>query len=105
MMHPSNPFGMADREFDAIYGVEDPDGGEPFGFIDFVVIIEDDGSEIAIAQGLLESLAWEASEKSHRDFVTHRGWLQVEDLFDVFDGVEAPGRDEVPTNPFGVVPA
>lgn len=102
MMHPSNPFGIADREFDAIYGVEDPNGGEPFGFIDFVLIIEDDGSQFPIAQGLLETLTTEATEKSHRDFVAHRGWLQVEDLFDVFDGVEAPVR-EVPTNPFGVV--
>jgi hypothetical protein len=100
--HPSNPFGIADREFEAIHGVEDPEGGEPFGFLDFVLISEGDGSEIAIAQGLLESLAWEVSEKSHRDFVAHRGWLQVEDLFDVFDGVEVEDR-EVPANPFGVV--
>mgnify|MGYP003114371192 CR=1 FL=1 len=102
MMHPSNPFGIADREFEAIHGVEDPNGGEPFGFLDFVVIIEDDGSQFAIAQGLLETLTTEATEKSHRDFVAHRGWLQVEDLFDVFDGVEVEAQ-EVPFNPFGVV--
>tara|TARA_Y100000592_G_scaffold100292_1_gene179589 strand:- start:1120 stop:1434 length:315 start_codon:yes stop_codon:yes gene_type:complete len=102
MIHPSNPFGIADREFEAIHGVEDPNGGEPFGFLDFVLISEGDGSEIAIAQGLLETLTTEASEKSHRDFVVHRGWLQVEDLFDVFDGVEVEDR-EVPANPFGVV--
>jgi len=102
MPHPSNPFGIHDRLFEAIHGVEDPNGGEPFGFLDFVIFVEDDGSHHPIAQGLLESLAAEATEKSHRDFVAHRGWLQVEDLFDVFDGVEVEDR-EVPANPFGVV--